>query len=60
MDLIKHLLDEDEKVLWMKEIRVIDFLHKKQKRKYNYMKDFYPDKVLKHFTMKEYISNIKE
>ena len=59
MEIVKDLLDEDEKILWMREIQIIDFLHKKNKRLYKSIKDFYPDnnEILRNYKLNEYITN---
>ena len=59
MELIKDLLDDDEKILWMKEIYEIDFLHKKQKRRYKYVKPYYPDndEILRNYSVMVFITN---
>ena len=60
MELVAVLLDEDEKILWMKEKRVVNLLSKKEKRLYKLIKQYYPDdsdEILMHYSWKDYITN---
>ncbi|MFX1391678.1 MAG: hypothetical protein ACFE9Z_16555 [Promethearchaeota archaeon] len=56
---IVELLDKDEKILWMREVRVIDLLQRKYKRYYKLIKQYYPnnDEILKNYRLNEYITN---
>ncbi len=59
MEVLKNLLDNDEIILWMKDIRTMNLLHKDYKREYKFIKSFYPndDEPLKNYSIIDYITN---
>ena len=56
---LKKVLDEDEDILYMKELLTVDYTTKKQRRNYKWMKPFYPDDdfPLRAYTLYHVITN---